>query len=121
MTDKEKKIWKQLAKIKFEHKEDVLANKANARAYIDSKAQDGKLAIHVWQMDCDCASWDYLKVVPANSLVAIEAFMNDVYDNAEGPVRISYCSPDACKDFKSESRDHALEAFEDGHPHYVTY
>lgn len=72
-------------------------------------------------MDCDCASSDSIRLYPAHAVRRIEREIDRLYECAEGPVRWHLCEPEKAAGFKSTRRDHALEAFEDGHPHYVTY
>jgi hypothetical protein len=97
---------------------DRLAEKAELALSIQALEKGGKVQLVVWQMDCDCASWTSGIVVNA-TVAHVQATLNDIYNNAEGPVRWNLASPD----FKVErnERDHALEAHEDGHPHSVSY
>lgn len=95
---------------------DPLADKAALAATVAKYAKDGEIALVIWQMDCDCSSWTSKTVVPA-TLVAIGRALSNVYDGAEGPVRWHVASPDV--KVERNSRDHALEAFEEGHPHAV--
>lgn len=97
---------------------DTLALKQEIRDLMDVLAVDGKVGLVVWQMDCDCASWTSLMVIE-NSLVDYNRAITGVYSNAEGPVRIHLASPDT--EVQRGERDHALEAYEDGHPYSVSY
>ena len=88
------------------------------RLRIQDKQHDGKIGLYVWQMDCDCASFDSLTVLDADWYTVVKEIIQ-VYDWAEGQVSWGLRDPREAKDFRSTSRDHALEAFEEGHPHVV--
>lgn len=85
-------------------------------------AEGGKVALEVWQMDCDCASWTAYDVHPAHVMLIVQK-VDDIYRYAEGPVRWRIISPSdiPSPDERPASRDHVLEAYEDGHPHSVSY
>lgn len=95
-----------------------LRGRARLRAAIAEHAVDGRVALAVTQMDCDCAQWSSTVTLLA-SVDAINAYLERLYDDAEGPVTWSFISPEEQAEFVPQSRDLALEAFENGHPHVV--
>ena len=108
------------SKLHDQESRDTLAMRAALADNVRKAAVSGWVGVYVWQMDCDCASWDGLTIMPAHALRQIEKRIDDLYANAEGPVRWNFTDPYRASDFIPTHRDHALEAFEDGHPHYVT-
>tara|TARA_B100001964_G_scaffold156765_1_gene172198 strand:+ start:152 stop:583 length:432 start_codon:yes stop_codon:yes gene_type:complete len=94
-----------------------LQERSDAQILSDTIKLDGAVYFHKWEMDCDCASSD-----TAHKFTSYRQWLRFKYDrelNAEGPVRIMQISADEYEKFKPSSRDHALEAFEDGHPHSI--
>ena len=86
---------------------------------LESMAEGGKIAVVHWGMDCDCSRWsDRVVILPAHP-VAMERWENDFYNNAEGPQGHYFTSPSDAERLTPESRDLALEAFENGHPHAI--
>lgn len=82
-------------------------------------AVDGKVAVNVDQMDCDCSRWTSGHVMDAVPLLAVEQEVNRIYEDAEGPIYgLWFSKPE--KKAEYVSRDLALEAFEDGHAHSVS-
>ena len=98
--------------------ESGIAARAILFSALQGKAEDGKVAMYIWQMDCDCASWSYHEIVPA-SVQFIEGYLDEIYANAEGRVSWHLVKPSEVPAKEAPSRDHALEAYEDGHPHVV--
>lgn len=103
--------------------------RAEKAAEIAEHAENGMLHFHVWQRDCDHASWNSVSKCPAN-VSAYNAYLDDLYEYAEGPVRVTMISAKEYNAFgrkdrkgvtKSDrnERDYILEAYEDGHPHSV--
>ncbi len=79
---------------------------------------DGKVALNVSQMDCDCSKWTQSDVIDAVPLLAVEREVWRIYENAEGPIfGLWFSKPEDAAEY--ESRDLALEAFENGHAHIV--
>ena len=99
-----------------------LQERSDAQILSDTIKLDGAVYFHKWEMDCDCASWTSL-----HKFTSYRQWLRFKYDrelNAEGPVRIMQISPDDYESCMSNAsilltRDHALEAFEDGHPHSI--
>lgn len=88
---------------------------------LTSLAENGKVCIVSSGMDCDGGAWSgrvyEFDAVP----YAIERFIEKEYEWADGPLRLELARPSECEEVEYESRDLALEAFEDGHPHCLYY
>ena len=100
--------------------ESAIGERGRMAEYIASHAENGQVALHVWQMDCDCASWDSFRKYPA-SVRIIAREIDDIYYGAEGSVRIQIIKPSEIPEPEEQPRprDYALEAFEDGHPYSI--
>jgi len=96
--------------------EDRLAYRAGLAEWIARHAQGGQVALVVRQMDCDCAEWTSASVMQA-SVIRVQRAIEQTYDNAEGRVSWWIARPD--EHVERDERDHALEAFEEGHAHVV--
>ena len=68
-------------------------------------------------MDCDCAYGVHWREIESRSLVAIDRDVERIFDYAEGPTSVQLVNLDEAPE--PYTRDLALEAFEDGHPHVV--
>lgn len=97
---------------------DDLARRAEIADYIKKLAVNGQIQVVESGMDCDCTSYTYARLIPA-TLQHYMRFRDDCYEHAEGPCNVMIESPDV--KVATESRDLALEAFENGHPHVVYY
>ena len=99
----------------------MIAREKRVAATLRARAGDnGKVAIHIWQMDCDCSSWTTKEEIEP-TLEAWYALREDIhsyYDGPRGPT-FHVMTPQEAAGFEAEQRDHALEAVEDGHPHVV--
>ena len=87
---------------------------------INEHAVDGRVGMIQSGMDCDCSSYHYEGIidVPKGALIhQKEVEGHEAY--LEGPETIRYVRPHHVNQDNNGSRDLALEAFEDGHPHVV--
>jgi len=79
----------------------------------------GQVAINTGGRDCDMAQWDGdIRIIPANYW----AFLDLLYaleESAEGPFWAYPIPWEDQSEIQYQSRDLALEAFEDGHQHVV--
>lgn len=93
---------------------------AEYRAILDRCWSDGKIGVAVSGMDCDCSSYarQYTIDVP-NSVPHLKRWFDEHNEWLDGPESLSFIHPDAVDASQNYSRDLALEAFEDGHPHVV--
>jgi hypothetical protein len=99
--------------------EDSLMEKMHVARRIAEWAENGKIAVVYGGMDCDMSRWDNrVALIPAN-VMAYQKWYDGYMEGAEGPQWASIARPSDVADLKSESRDLALEAFEDGHAHVV--
>ena len=91
----------------------------NRRADIAARlAQLGDRVVMVESgMDCDCAYGVHWREIESRSLVAIDRDVERIFDYAEGPTSVQLVNLDEAPE--PYTRDLALEAFEDGHPHVV--
>jgi len=96
---------------------DALADKQAFIDEIKKYAVDGKVRLCERFMDCDHAISTSSSLVPAN-LYAVTKVIDDIYDNAEGTGSTWLDFP--ANKPEADSRDLALEAFEDGHPHSIS-
>lgn len=97
---------------------DELQARLMLKAKVALCAEDGKVALVNWGMDCDCSRWDdRVSLVPAN-VMSVLKWEKDFYEWAEGPQGYRVTRPSMAPK-KSSSRDLAMEAFEDGHAHVV--
>jgi hypothetical protein len=92
----------------------------NARAeesVMDSLAPvNGKIFVYVSSTDCDHLTRTYARMMNAS---AFDAFMNGLYDSAEGATYVHQITPRDYAEFAPSWRDGIAEAHEDGHAHCV--
>jgi hypothetical protein len=97
----------------------------NTRAHVYNLMRrymrDGEIGIMVNGMDCDCVQFSYGSVIRVNSITELTDRIEKMYEYSDGPLNISYCTPEQANKVKYTSRDLAAEAFEDGHSHVVYY
>jgi hypothetical protein len=93
---------------------------AGYRGVLDRCWEDGKIGVAVSGMDCDCSAYrrQYTIEVP-NSVQALKRWYEDHVSSLDGPESLNFIHPSKVDKTKNESRDLALEAWEDGHPHVV--
>ena len=100
---------------------DKLAERQRRAERLASLAEDGRICIVSSGMDCDGCRWSG-RVYEFDAIpFAVERFIEKEYEWADGPLRLELASPSECEEVEYESRDLALEAFEDGHPHCLYY
>jgi len=95
---------------------DRLAARAKLAQKIRTRAENGEIGIVESGMDCDCSKYVHSRLMTAVPF-AVERWIDESYEAADGPIHVSIEHPDDLPE--NESRDLALEAFEDGHPHVV--
>ena len=92
------------------------------RKFIDdihNLAEDGMIAVVQGGRDCDGEQWEGLvSLVPATKQ-AVEGHIQHNFEWADGPLWHHLERPSVAKGIPYSSRDLALEAFEDGHPHVL--
>jgi len=95
---------------------DRLAARAELAQKIRTCAKNGEVGVVESGMDCDCLKYVHSYLLAAVPF-AVERWIDESYEAAEGPLCVGVEHPDKLPE--NESRDLALEAFEDGHPHVV--
>lgn len=114
-----KQIWQLQRRLGYaDRSNDPLVKRQEMAEDIYKHAVNGKIAVNVDQMDCDCSRWTSSNIMPAVPVV-IERHLEAIYDSAEGPIYgVWFSSPEDKAEYVS--RDLALEAYEDGHPGSVS-
>lgn len=79
--------------------------------------EDGQICGVTSGMDCDCVQYTHMTIIDNPTPVALLAMEEDTYYWADGPTGVGYCKPSERPEIRS--RDLAMEAFENGHPHVV--
>jgi len=98
---------------------DKLQWKVKFKKEIEELSVDGKVAIVCGGIDCDHARWDNrVRIVDAN-LTSVIAWENNYMSHAEGAQWYDLKPMDYALSLNESSRDLAMEAFEDGHPHVI--
>lgn len=89
------------------------------RLLVAATADNGKVGIDVWSMDCDGVSGSHLRWIDP-TVQAWEKLHDECYQWAEGPYSLTIVPPHELDAYLPQrQRDHALEAFEDGHQHVL--
>jgi hypothetical protein len=124
-----RKVWRSLrengGKGRFlkAHRKAYMHERINERETIKTRlaasVEAGMIAIVHSGMDCDCSQFSYVDHVPVMSVISFQRNFDRVHQDAEGPTSYYFGKPSQYP-ISHESRDLALEAFENGHAHYVT-
>jgi hypothetical protein len=124
---KRRKLWKKLARIAASQsrkcfRQDPLENKIAQIRHMNACTENGQVAIMGRGMDCDGSAWDdrFYCLLPAIPTL-IQRWLNEKYEQAEGPESYWLVKPSEVEDHEEQNRDLALEAFEDGHSHVLYY
>lgn len=98
----------------------VINQRADIAARINAVAVNGAFGLVVRGRDCDGTAYhyEYLQDVP-RSIFAFRQQNADAAAWLDGPQTTTYVRPSEIEDGLSETRDLALEAFENGHPHLL--
>lgn len=118
-----RKQWRELHAIlrkygDMEQRTDELAAREQLADELRAATVDGQIAIVVSGMDCDCVQYTNSRVVECKGVAWFNAMANDNYEWADGPMHVGFCKPEDRPD--NHSRDLAMEAYEDGHPHSIS-
>lgn len=103
------------------HRVDRLEEREHLAATIAERAEHGKIAVEEHGMDCDCVSYTGRVTLLPATVVHYERHVDHVLEWADGPANFTILPPSEAVGIKYKSVDLALEAFEDGHRHTVTY
>lgn len=93
--------------------------RAALAALIERCAEDGKIAVVESGRDCDCVEYSGKVSIIEATARAFHAHEQGVAEWADGPFHLAIEKPSVARGIQAESRDLALEAYEDGHPHSV--
>jgi hypothetical protein len=101
-------------------RDDELAAKQRLKERWENFAEDGMIAVIREGMDCDCVQYRTVRHIPVPSLAAWLKAEDENQQWLDGPESHYFGRP---SDYPIEhvTRDRALEAYEDGHPGYVTW
>lgn len=110
-----------LTRTKMNRCTDKLALRQRRAAMLSALAEGGRVCVVSSGMDCDGSAWAGRVYDMPASVFAVERFVERQYEWADGPLRLEFASPSECEEVEYESRDLALEAFEDGHAHCIHY
>lgn len=113
-----RKLVKMYKEIAIRHP-DRLEQRAERAVRIAERQEGGEVAIVYGGVDCDGGRWDDCTAIVPATVVAVEHWLNDYYDGAEGPQWHRLSRPSSARELTRSSRDLALEAFEDGHAHVI--
>lgn len=93
------------------------------RRAFEARQEAGHIAVVRSGMDCDCTQYKRVSIIDAP--VSVVAWLRDEWEHRnwlDGPESVWLEPPSNWPDGNHYvSRDRALEAFEEGHPHYVTW
>lgn len=102
-----------------DHVDRAINTRARLLAKIEeSTLPDGTMWVREWSRDCDHCEATRMYTIPA-TLIAYNRKLCSLMDDAEGPVSLWPMTSEEAAEFTPTYRDHILEAFEDGHPHWV--
>ena len=127
MDKKWKKLVKQIHKSNDRYPRGLAAvhwqinDRAELKERLDRVQVNGKVGVVIQGMDCDCCQ--YRREFVMNYPKSIFQFQHEEEKHRQyldGPESCYYSRPDDVRDGYRNSSDRALEAYEDGHPHYVT-
>lgn len=85
-------------------------------AAIKDNAENGEIALVLWQRDCDCVEGTSRYILDAN-VATVDKFCEKQLNYAEGPMRFSIQRPS--DHYEPYQRDRIAEAHENGHPYAV--
>ncbi len=113
-----RKMWKNLVIQSKYDSVDYLAKREAEAMRIAALAEDGKIAIMVSGMDADCVKYSGRATVVPATFMHVRQYIDREYEYAEGVMSFSTQRPSKAN-VKWQSRDLAMEAHENGHPHVV--
>ena len=98
---------------------DKLLSKVKFKKKIEGHSVNGKVAIVYGGVDCDHSRWDNRVAIVNANVTSVNGWEKDYMEYAEGSQWFDIESMDYALSLKESSRDLAMEAFEDGHPHVI--
>ena len=112
------RIFRKVGDMPAPYDESYLVERAEIRIMLDRCTEDGKICVVESGMDCDSVRYCHGTIHPTPSVIGYVASRDSTYEWADGPCVVGVCKPSDRPE--SYSRDLAMEAFENGHPHYIT-
>lgn len=114
------KLWRTVRKYDRPSRVDdsILAERAQIAQEIRDCTEEGMVCVVTSGRDCDMSEFTWVQLVANLSPMKFWGDRQDSYYWADGPMHIGICKPSERPE--AYSRDLALEAFEDGHPHIVS-
>ena len=106
-------------KLANEYKRDLLEIKNREILKIKKNAENGSVLIVWGQRDCDGSQSDGNTELVDAGYYSAQKFIDNLYEGADGAVWYEYAKPSADDDIAVETRDLALEAYENGHNHII--
>ena len=86
---------------------------------ISELAQGGRVAL-VWSgMDCDCVRYSGEVEIVEATVMAVQQAIDNRMEWVDGPTSFQLMTPADAATEQYTSRDLALEAYENGHPHHI--
>ena len=99
----------------------VIVARADYAAQLLPHVVDGKVGVVRTGMDCDCSAYSYASVALFTGVLTMWREQCEHESWLDGPESTTFCKPAEVPRTKGYSRDLALEAFEDGHPHSIHF
>lgn len=122
LTPALRKAVKNAVRMSLASRYDGLAEKQALLRRIQSCTENGHIAICRSGMDCDCTQYSRVTIVPVPTLVAFIRDEDEHQQWLDGPESVWIDKPsDHDNRNYYASSDRALEAYENGHPHRVTW
>lgn len=100
------------------HDESELAERVKIAERIAKYTEDGEVCTVESGRDCDMSEYCYSTLHTDMTVMKFVRKERDMYEWADGPCYLGLCRPSERPE--GYSRDLALEAYEDGHPHIVS-
>jgi hypothetical protein len=98
--------------------ESWLTQRADLARTIRDNIVANQIAVVQSGMDCDSVQYCWSSIVDNPTVMKLWSDAASTYEWADGPCHIGYCRPDERPD--NYQRDLAMEAYENGHPHFIT-
>lgn len=104
-------------RLRHHSQNDPLERRTTLAQTIADLSENGQIQIVYGGIDCDGGRWDDHTVIVPATVMHVRIWVQNYMDAAEGPQWWHLDRPSA--QYQHSSRDLALEAFEEGHPHVI--
>lgn len=92
---------------------------ANIRAMLNANQRNGQLGLIRDGMDCDCTRYYSERIIDGfASVAAFKRWDSERQEWLDGPESVSFVPPGHIEP-QHHSKDLAMEAYENGHPHHI--